>query len=57
MVSLVREPHNKFDPNAVKVDNVIGQQVGHIKKELASALAVIMDNKLAKVDGSVFVEN
>lgn len=51
MVSLERQPENRYDPNAVKVNNVDGVQVGHIKRELASALAEIMDNKLARVEG------
>lgn len=51
MVSLVRQPDNQYDPNAVKVTDVMGGQVGHIKKELAKSLAVIMDNKLARIDG------
>ncbi|XP_069474423.1 helicase-like transcription factor isoform X2 [Ambystoma mexicanum] len=53
MVALQREPTNPYDRNAVKVNNVNGDQVGHIKKELAAALAYIMDNKLAKVEGVV----
>ncbi|KAL6471721.1 hypothetical protein MHYP_G00203710 [Metynnis hypsauchen] len=53
MVSLVREPQNPYDRNAVKVTNVYGIQVGHIKKELAAAMAHIMDRKLAKVEGVV----
>ncbi|KAI4872692.1 hypothetical protein NFI96_032483 [Prochilodus magdalenae] len=53
MVSLVREPQNPYDRNAVKVTNVYGSQVGHIKKELAASMAYIMDNKLAKVEGVV----
>lgn len=53
MVALQREPNNPYDRNAVKVNNVNGEQVGHIKKELAAALAHIMDNKLAKVEGVV----
>ncbi|XP_037402325.1 helicase-like transcription factor isoform X1 [Pygocentrus nattereri] len=53
MVSLVREPQNPYDRNAVKVTNVYGVQVGHIKKELAAAMAHIMDRKLAKVEGVV----
>ncbi|NXI61513.1 HLTF factor, partial [Anseranas semipalmata] len=53
MVALQREPNNPFDKNAVKVNNVNGDQVGHIKKELAAALAGIMDNKLALVEGVV----
>ncbi|XP_010295115.1 PREDICTED: helicase-like transcription factor, partial [Phaethon lepturus] len=53
MVALQREPNNPYDKNAVKVNNVNGDQVGHIKKELAAALAGIMDNKLAIVEGVV----
>jgi len=53
MVSLVREPHNRFDPNAVKVDSVNGVQVGHIKRALAKPLASILDRHLARVEGSV----
>ncbi|NXF02836.1 HLTF factor, partial [Smithornis capensis] len=53
MVALQREPNNPYDKNAVKVNNVNGDQVGHIKKELAAALAGIMDNKLAAVEGVV----
>ncbi|XP_047467982.1 helicase-like transcription factor [Mugil cephalus] len=53
MVGLVREPQNPYDRNAVMVANVYGNQVGHIKKELASAMAHIMDNNLAKVEGVV----
>ncbi|XP_050164732.1 helicase-like transcription factor isoform X3 [Myiozetetes cayanensis] len=53
MVALQREPNNPYDKNAVQVNNVNGDQVGHIKKELAPALAEIMDNKLAVVEGVV----
>ncbi|XP_054652675.1 helicase-like transcription factor isoform X2 [Dunckerocampus dactyliophorus] len=53
MVGLVREPHNPYDRNAVMVANIYGSQVGHIKRELAAAMANIMDNKLAKVEGVV----
>lgn len=51
MVALQREPNNAYDKNAVKVNNANGDQVGHIKKELAASLAYIMDNKLAVVEG------
>ncbi|XP_019388108.1 PREDICTED: helicase-like transcription factor [Crocodylus porosus] len=53
MVALQREPNNPYDKNAVKVNNVNGDQVGHIKKELAAPLAYIIDNKLARVEGIV----
>lgn len=51
MVALQREPNNPYDKNAIKVNNVNGNQVRHIKKDLAAALAYIMDNKLAQVEG------
>lgn len=51
MVGLVRQPQNPYDRNAVMVANIYGNQVGHIKKELAAAMAHVMDNKLAKVEG------
>lgn len=51
MVGLVRQPQNPYDRNAVMVANIYGNQVGHIKKELAAAMAYIMDNNLAKVEG------
>uniref|UniRef100_A0A670YCJ5 Helicase like transcription factor n=1 Tax=Pseudonaja textilis TaxID=8673 RepID=A0A670YCJ5_PSETE len=53
MVALQREPNNPYDKNAIKVNNMNGDQVGHIKKELAACLAYIMDNKLAVVEGVV----
>uniref|UniRef100_I3IWE4 Helicase like transcription factor n=1 Tax=Oreochromis niloticus TaxID=8128 RepID=I3IWE4_ORENI len=54
MVGLVRQPQNPYDRNAVMVANIYGNQVGHIKKELAAAMAYIMDNNLAKVEGVVY---
>lgn len=51
MVSLRREPQNPYDRNAVRVDNVYGVQVGHIKRELARALADVVDMKLARIEG------
>ncbi|XP_036410611.1 helicase-like transcription factor isoform X2 [Megalops cyprinoides] len=53
MVSLVREPHNPHDRNAVMVANVYGSQVGHIKRQLAAPMAHIIDNNLARVEGVV----
>lgn len=51
MVGLVRQPQNPYDRNAVMVTNIYGNQVGHIKRELAAAMAHVMDNNLAKVEG------
>jgi SWI/SNF-related matrix-associated actin-dependent regulator of chromatin subfamily A3 len=44
-VTLVREPHNPYDRNAVRVDNMAGVQVGHISRTLAAALAALMDDR------------
>jgi hypothetical protein len=43
-IDLVREPENKFDPNAIKVI-ADGMQIGYIGKEYASIMAPIMDNQ------------
>ena len=51
MVSLQREPSNPYDSNAVRVLNVHGEQVGHIKREQAAALAKVIDGKLGRVEG------
>lgn len=56
MVSLQREPNNPYDKNAIKVNNVNGNQVGHLKRNLAAALASLMDNKLVQVEGYVLLE-
>nr|XP_020472266.1 helicase-like transcription factor isoform X2 [Monopterus albus]XP_020472267.1 helicase-like transcription factor isoform X2 [Monopterus albus] len=53
MVGLVREPQNQYDRNSVMVANIYGNQVGHIKRQLAAAMAYVMDNNLAKVEGVV----
>lgn len=41
-VLLVREPDNKFDPNAIKVI-ANGKQIGYIGKDYSSILAGFMD--------------
>lgn len=42
-VSLIREPDNPFDPNAVKVVRWDRQQIGFLDRELAKILAPRMD--------------
>ena len=51
MVNLVREPMNKYDQCALRVDNVTNEQVGHIKREHAKALSFVVDSNYAKVEG------
>jgi SWI/SNF-related matrix-associated actin-dependent regulator of chromatin subfamily A3 len=41
-VVLKREPTNQYDRNAIRVDNVMGAQVGHIPRNIAAKLAPYM---------------
>lgn len=50
-VRLVREPHNKYDRNAIQVKNIGGTQVGHVKREYAARLAPLLDQGLITVEG------
>lgn len=50
----MREPENPYDKNAIRVDNLRRQKVGHIKRDTARALAHIMDNFPAvSIDGTI----
>ena len=42
-VSLVREPNNSYDSNAIRVDNMQGEKVGHIKATQAKIMAPFLD--------------
>lgn len=53
-VTLIREPTNPYDANAIRVDNVSGVKVGHIKKTTASALSPLMDrHPHITIDGTI----
>lgn len=52
-VTLVREPNNPYDHNAIRVDNLRGQKVGHVKATMAKSLAAIMDNGNARLEGTI----
>jgi SWI/SNF-related matrix-associated actin-dependent regulator of chromatin subfamily A3 len=55
-VSIVREPRNAYDANACRVDNLAGTQVGHIRRQLAAALAPLMDDSShmrPRLEGSI----
>ncbi|KAI7734849.1 hypothetical protein M8C21_025477, partial [Ambrosia artemisiifolia] len=53
LVGLVREPLNRFDPNAIKVINTRNHQVGHVEKKVASVLSPLIDNNFIHVEGIV----
>ena len=42
-MKLVREPTNPYDSNAIRVDNIRDEKVGHIKATTAKTLAKVMD--------------
>ncbi|KAK4121600.1 RAD5-like protein [Parathielavia appendiculata] len=39
-----REPSNQYDSNAIRVDNVLGRQIGHIPRAVAAKLAPYLDS-------------
>ncbi|KAK4097378.1 RAD5-like protein [Parathielavia hyrcaniae] len=39
-----REPSNQYDSNAIRVDNVLGRQIGHIPRTVAAKLAPYLDS-------------
>ncbi|KAH9316639.1 hypothetical protein KI387_025266 [Taxus chinensis] len=53
MVGLIRQPENPYDPNAIKVLNMRGQQVGHIERSAAAALAPHVDQGLILIEAIV----
>ena len=42
LVIVRREPSNPYDVNAIRVDNVMGHQIGHVPRGMASKLAPFM---------------
>jgi SWI/SNF-related matrix-associated actin-dependent regulator of chromatin subfamily A3 len=51
LVVLHREPHNQYDPNAIRVNNVMGQQIGHLPRNLVAKLAPYIDNDEIVLEG------
>ncbi|KAJ5628671.1 hypothetical protein N7490_010899 [Penicillium lividum] len=50
-VILKREPQNQYDRNAIRVDNIMGIQIGHIGRGIAAKLAPYMDSGDLHVEG------
>ncbi|KAI1944089.1 hypothetical protein LOZ66_000678 [Ophidiomyces ophidiicola] len=42
-VNIRREPSNQYDPNSIRVDNVMGDQIGHLPRHLSMSLARYLD--------------
>ncbi len=60
-LTLVREPDNEADPNAIKImgnTSVCSLQVGYVPRHLAERLAPVMDTgRKIKVDWFCFLNN
>ena len=48
-----REPGNPYDRNAIRIDNVRRQQIGHIGRDMAAKLAPFMDSGELLVEGAL----
>ena len=44
-VSLIREPSNEFDPHAVAVLDLSGNQLGYLKRDVASWFSPVLGRK------------
>lgn len=52
-VEILREPGNPYDSNAVRVDNMVGEQIGHIPKTMAKKIAPYLDNGLLAIEAVI----
>jgi SWI/SNF-related matrix-associated actin-dependent regulator of chromatin subfamily A3 len=50
---LRREPNNPYDRNAIRIDNVRGEQVGHVPAFLAAKFAPLIDRRKLWLEGIV----
>ena len=48
-----REPGNPYDHNAIRIDNVRRQQIGHIGREVAAKLAPFIDSGELVIEGAL----
>lgn len=49
-VSLKRQPTNAYDTNAIAVHNAMGVMIGHLPRDVAAAIAGLIDTKCIEVD-------
>ncbi|KAJ9488085.1 hypothetical protein VN97_g5231 [Penicillium thymicola] len=52
-VIIVRDANNRYDRNAIRVDNVMGAQVGHIPRQMAAKLASYIDARDLIIEGTL----
>lgn len=53
LVVLRREPNNMYDRNAIRVDNVMGAQIGHMPRKVVEKLAPYIDNGDLVLEGAI----
>lgn len=51
MVKFVREPLNLYDANAIRVENIRSEKVGHLRRELAAQIAALLDSGQLAIEG------
>ena len=52
-VRVKREPTNPYDSNAIRIDNVLRDQIGHIGRQVAAKLVPFVDNGSLLVEGAL----
>ncbi|KGO66055.1 Zinc finger, RING-type [Penicillium italicum] len=52
-VIINRDANNQYDSNAIKVNNVMGAQIGHIPRQMAAKLASYMDARDLIIEGTL----
>ncbi|PNP52200.1 hypothetical protein THARTR1_07409 [Trichoderma harzianum] len=51
-----REPANQYDKNAIRIDNVLHQQIGHLPRKIVEKLAHYIDSGDLTVEGQIIGE-
>ena len=52
-VRVKREPTNPYDTNAIRIDNVLREQIGHLPRQVAAKLVPLIDNGSLLVEGAL----
>ena len=52
-VCVRREPSNPYDNNAIRINNVLGDQIGHIGRREAAKLSPYIDNGSLLIEGAL----
>ncbi|RFU75228.1 hypothetical protein TARUN_7032 [Trichoderma arundinaceum] len=48
-----REPNNQYDRNAIRIDNVLHQQIGHLPRKIVEKLAHYIDSGDITIEGQI----